>query len=180
MALNVSAWSIRNPIPGLLLFVILCFAGLTSFQAMKVQNFPDIELPVVTVTAALPGASPLQLESEVARKLENALVGVQGVRHLRSTLTEGSVSIAVEFQLDKPLQEAADEVRDAVAGMRGDLPADLRDPVIQKANMAGSTILTYTVGSARPADGSALDVQALSWFVDNDASRALLAVPGVG
>ncbi len=180
MALNVSAWSIRNPIPGLLLFVILCFAGLTSFRAMKVQNFPDIELPVVTVTAALPGASPSQLESEVARRLENALVGVQGVRHLRSTLTEGSVSIAVEFQLDKPLQEAADEVRDAVAGVRGDLPADLRDPVIQKANMAGSTILTYTVGSARPADGSALEVQALSWFVDNDASRALLAVPGVG
>jgi multidrug efflux pump subunit AcrB len=174
MNLNVSSWSIRNPIPGVLLFILLTCVGLAGFQAMKVQNFPDVELPTVTVTAALPGASPSQLENDVARRLENALAGVQGVKHIKTTLTEGSAHLAVEFRLEKPLQEAADDVRDAVARVRGDLPADLRDPVIKKANLSGATLLTYTVASARKDD------EALSWFVDNEVGRSLLAVNGVG
>ena len=70
--MNMSAWSIRNPIPAAMLFVLLTLAGLMSFHAMKVQNFPDMDLPVVVVTAQLPGAAPGQLESDVARKIENA------------------------------------------------------------------------------------------------------------
>jgi multidrug efflux pump subunit AcrB len=69
--MNVSAWSIRNPIPAVLLFLMLTLMGLMGFRAMKVQSFPDIDLPTVTVSAALPGASPAQLETEVARKIEN-------------------------------------------------------------------------------------------------------------
>ena len=174
MNLNVSSWAIRNPTPTVLLFVILTFAGLMAFWKMKVQNFPDVELPAVTVTAALPGASPSQLETDVARKIESSLSSVQGVKHVRSTLTDGMANIAVEFHLEKPVQEAVDDVRDAVARIRGDLPADLRDPVIRKVEFSGTPILTYTVASSR------LDDEALSWFVDDEVTRTLLAVPGVG
>ncbi|MEO7337249.1 MAG: efflux RND transporter permease subunit, partial [Caldimonas sp.] len=172
--MNVSAWSIRNPIPGVLLFIMLSIVGLMSFRAMKIQNFPDIDLPTVTVTALLPGASPAQLETEVARKLENSLATLQGVKHIYTTVQDGSSITTVEFRLEKPTQEAVDDVRDAVSRVRADLPGDMRDPVIAKMELSGSPILTYTVASSR------MDDEALSWFVDNDITKAMLSVPGVG
>jgi multidrug efflux pump subunit AcrB len=174
MSINVSAWSIRNPTPGILLFVLLTLAGLMGFTAMRIQNFPDMDLSTVTVTASLPGASPSQLETDVARKIENSLAAMQGVKHIRTTLSEGTAIIAVDFRLEKPSQEAVDDVRDAVARVRSDLPGDLRDPVIQKTTTAGSPILTYTVASSR------MDGEALSWFVDHHVAKSLLAVQGVG
>ena len=174
MNFNVSSWSIRNPTPSILLFLLLTLAGLVGFQAMKVQNFPDIDLPMITVTASLPGASPSQMETEVARKIENSLATVQGLKHIYTTLYDGTAVLMVEFRLEKPLQEAIDDVRDAVSRVRSDLPADLRDPIIQKVDLAGMPILTYTVSSSR------MDDEALSWFVDNQVARKMLAVPGVG
>jgi multidrug efflux pump subunit AcrB len=109
VSFNLSSWSIRHPTPGILLFVLLTIVGLMGFAAMKVQNFPDMTLPVVTVTASLPGASPSQLESEVARKIENALATVQGVKRISSTLSESTADISVSFQLDKSPQEAVDD-----------------------------------------------------------------------
>jgi multidrug efflux pump subunit AcrB len=172
--INVSSWSIRNPTPAILLFIMLTLAGLLGFRTMKIQNFPDIDLPTVNITASLPGASPAQLETEVARKIENSIATVQGVKHVYTTLTDGTATIMVEFRLEKRTQEAVDDVRDAVARVRSDLPADLRDPVIQKVNLAGTPILTYTVSSER------MDDEALSWFVDNQVTKAMLAVRGVG
>ncbi len=172
--INVSSWSIRNPTPSILLFIMLTLAGLLGFRAMKIQNFPDIDLPMITVVAALPGASPAQLETEVARKIENSIATVQGVKHVYTSLQDGSAIVTVEFRLEKPTQEALDDVRDAVSRIRSDLPADLRDPVIQKVNLAGTPILTYTVSSVR------MDDEALSWFVDNQVTKSMLAVPGVG
>ena len=174
MNLNISSWAIRNPTPALLLFILLSFAGLLGFQSMKVQDLPDLELPTITVTASLPGASPSQLETDVARKLENAFATVQWVRHIYTNLTEGEVSLSIEFRLERPIQQALDDVRDAVARIRADLPADLRDPVIKKEELSGSPILTYSIASSQ------LDAEALSWFVDNDISKTLLAVRGVG
>ena len=174
MNFNVSSWSIRNPTPSILLFILLTLAGLVAFRAMKVQNFPDIDLPMVTVTATLPGASPSQMETEVARKIENALATVQGLKHVYTTLRDGAAVLMVEFRLEKPTQEALDDVRDAVSRVRSDLPPDLRDPVIQKVDLAGMPILTYTVSSPR------MDDEALSWFVDNQVAKKMLAVPGVG
>ncbi|WP_428419130.1 efflux RND transporter permease subunit [Methylibium sp.] len=174
MDINVSAWSIRNPIPSILLFALLTVLGLMSFRAMKIQNFPDIDLPMVTVTAALPGASPSQLETEVARKIENSVASVQGVKHLYTKVQDGVATITVEFRLEKPIQEAVDDVRDAVSRVRSDLPGDLRDPVIAKVDLAGMPILTYTVASSR------MDDEALSWFVDNTVAKTLLNVQGVG
>ena len=172
--MNVSSWSIRNPIPGVLLFIMLTLVGLMAFKAMKIQNFPDIDLPTVTVSAALPGASPSQLETEVARKLENSIATLQGVKHIYTTVQDGSAIVTAEFRLEKPTQEAVDDVRAAVARVRSDLPGDLRDPVVTKVELSGSPILTYTVASSR------MDDEALSWFVDNAVTKTLLSVRGVG
>src|SRR5438105_418518 len=203
MTMNVSAWCIRNPIPAVLLFIMLIspgsvsmmksstagiglrmhqaetfimltLTGLMSFNAMKIQNFPDIDLPTVMVTASLPGASPAQLETEVARKIENSLATVQGLKHIYTKVQDGTATITAEFRLEKPTQQAVDDVRDAVARVRSDLPGDLRDPVIAKMELAGSPILTYTVASDR------MDDEALSWFVDNTVTKGMLSVRGVG
>lgn len=172
--MNVSAWSIRNPIPSILLFIMLSLAGLLCFHWMKIQQFPDIELPTIQVSAALSGASPPQLETEVARKLENSIATLQGLKNQYTTIQDGSVSITAEFRLEKPIQEALDDVRNAVSQVRSDLPSDLRDPVVSKLSLSGAPILTYTLASPR------LDEEALSWFVDYDVTRALLSVKGVG
>lgn len=172
--MNFSAWSIKNPIPGILLFIMLGLAGLMCFHWMKIQQFPDIELPMVTVTAALPGAAPPQLETEVARKIENSIATLQGLKNQYTNIQDGVVVITAEFQLEKPLQEAVDDVRNAVSQVRSDLPADLRDPIVSKINLSGSPILTYTIQSPR------MDEETLSWFVDYDIARAMLKVKGVG
>ena len=172
--MNVSAWSIRNPIPAVLLFIMLTLTGLAAFKAMKIQNMPDIDLPMVIVSASLPGAAPAQMETEIARKIENSVASLQGIKHIYTLIQDGSATITVEFRLEKPTQEALDDVRDAVARIRSDLPGDMRDPVITKSNLAGTPILTYTVASSR------MDEEALSWFVDNDIAKAILSIRGVG
>ena len=174
MAINVSTWSIRNPTPAILLFVMLTLVGVMGFVGMKIQQFPDIDLPTVTVTASLPGAAPAQMETEVARKIENSVATLQGIKHIYTKVQDGTATVTVEFRLEKPVQEAVDDVRDAVSRIRADLPGDLRDPVVSKVNLAGSPILTYTIASPR------MDDEALSWFVDNTVTKSLLAVRGVG
>ena len=172
--MNVSSWSIRNPIPAILLFLLLTITGLMGFQAMKIQQFPDIDMPMVIVTAQLPGASPAQLETEVARKIENSVASLQGVKHIYTKVQDGVVTITVEFILEKPTQEATEEVRDAISRVRSDLPGEMRDPIVSKSNLAGTPILTYAIASSK------MDDVALSWFVDNDVTKALLSVKGVG
>lgn len=172
--MNISAWCIKNPIPAVMLFVMLTFAGLVSYQTMKVQNFPDLDLPTVNVTASLPGASPSQLETEVARKIENSIATLEGLKHIYTKIQDGVVTITVEFRLEKPVQEAVDEVRSAVSQVRADLPTDLRDPEVSKLNVASTPILSYTISASN------MDDEALSWFIDNDLTKKLLNVKGVG
>jgi multidrug efflux pump subunit AcrB len=155
--MNVSSWSIRNPIPAVMLFVLLTFGGFLSFSAMKVQNFPDIDLPTVSVNASLPGAAPAQLETDVARKIENAIATLQGLKHIYTKVQDGAVTITAEFRLEKPVQEAVDDVRSAVSRVRGELPGDMRDPIITKMDLASQPVLAFTVYSAR------MDEEALSW-----------------
>ncbi|MCL2022304.1 MAG: efflux RND transporter permease subunit [Betaproteobacteria bacterium] len=174
MNTNVSAWSIRNPIPPIMLFILLCVAGTFGFQRMKIQNFPDLDMPIVTVTAALPGATPGQLENDVARRIEDSVATIQGLRHTYTSIRDGMVSVLLEFQLEKPLQEAVDDVRSAVTRVRSDLPADLLDPVVNRVDFASMPILAYAARSSR------WDDEALSWFIDNELSKRLLAVKGVG
>lgn len=174
MNLNISTWTIRNPTPAILLFILLTLAGLYNFQLMKVQDLPDVELPTINIAVELPGASPSQLETDVVRKVEDSVATVQGVKYIYSNLSDGKANISVEFHLERPIQRALEDVRDAIARIRSDLPSDLRDPVVNKDELAGSAILTYSLSSSQ------MDNEALSWFVDNDISKSLLAVKGVG
>ena len=172
--MNVSSWSIRNPTPAILLFLLLTLIGAIGYRGMKIQQFPDIDLPTVSIIAALPGASPAQMETDVARKLEDSIATLQGVKHIYTMVQSGMATITVEFRLEVLTQEAVDGVRDAVSRVRSSLPGDLRDPVVSKVNLAGAPILTYTVDSTR------MDDEALSWFVDNTVGKRLLSVRGVG
>jgi multidrug efflux pump subunit AcrB len=172
--MNFSTWSIKNPIPSVMLFVLLTLAGLVGFRSMKVQMFPDLELPVVTITATLPGASPSQLETEVVRKIENSVAAISGVKHIHAKVQDSSAVISVEFRLEKPTQEAVDDVREAVNRISTSLPADLRDPVIAKLELSGAPMLTYSIAAPR------MDDEALSWFVDNTVVKRLLSLRGVG
>lgn len=172
--MNLSTWSIRSPIPSILLFLVLSIAGLYSFHLMKVQSFPDMDVPTVSVSASLPGATPTQLETDVARKLEDSISSVQGLKNLRTTIQDGQVVVMAEFRLEKAVQEAVDEVRSAVQGIRAELPTDLRDPIVRKLNIVGKPILAFSVSSSKMDEGE------LSWFVDNTLSRRLRGVNGVG
>ena len=186
--MNFSSLSIKNPIPAIMLFVLLTLAGILSFRTTIVQDFPDIELPIVTVSAPLSGAAPAQLETEVARKIEDAVASLQGVKNVYTKVLDGDVEVTVEFVLEKVISDAVNEVRDAVATVRADLPSEMRDPTVTKASTAGRVIMTYTVEATEPDKNSAVvagenstpDAQDLSWFVDNTVSKRLRSVPGVG
>lgn len=172
--MNFSSLSIRHPVPALLLFAMLCIMGLVGFRALPIQNFPDITLPTVIVSATLEGAAPSQLETDVARKIEDKLASLGQVKHVQTTITDGSVNINITFEIEKDSNEALNDVRNAVDSVRPELPSDMNPPVVSRVTTTGTAILTYTV----QAEG--MDEQEVSWFVDNDISRAMLAVKGVG
>jgi multidrug efflux pump subunit AcrB len=177
--MNFSSLSIKNPIPAIMLFALLTLAGFMAYKANPVQDFPDIELPIVTITATLDGSAPAQLETEVSRKLEDSVATLQGVKNIHTTVLDGVSTTTVEFILEKNISDAVNDVRDAVARVKADLPAELRDPTVTKASTAGRVILTFTAAAAK-TNGEPMDNQELSWFVDNAVAKRLLAVPGVG
>lgn len=172
--MNFSAYSIRNPLVAILLFVLLTLGGLFGFHQMKIQQFPDTDFPSVVVTVTLPGAASSQLENDVAKKIENKIANIEGVKHMRSVLQTGAATINAEFVLEKDIQEAVDDVRSAVGEIQGDLPAAANDPIITKVTTAGFPVLTYTVS----ADN--MSVEDLSWFVDDTISKRLSNIEGVG
>ncbi len=173
MNINVSAYSIKNPLVAILLFVLLTLGGLFGFRQMKVQQFPDIDLPAVVVTVTLPGAAPAQLENDVAKKIENRLTSIEGIKHIRTTLQTGAATIATEFALEKDIQEAVDDVRSAVGEVRGDLPAAANDPIITKVSTSGFPVVTYSVTAEN------MSVEDLSWFVDDTVTKRLSDIQGV-
>jgi len=117
------------------------------------------------------------METEIARKIENAVAPVQGVKRIFTNILDGTATINVEFILEKNASEATNEVRDAVSTIRADLPAEMRDPSISKATTSGRPIMTYTVAVA---PGAELDEEAISWFVDNTITKRVLTAKGVG
>jgi multidrug efflux pump subunit AcrB len=172
--MNFVTWSIRNPVPVIVLFVALTVAGLLSFPKLGVQDQPDVELPAVIVTVPYPGVPPSQLESEVTRKIEDAVSSVVGIEHTRSTVNEGVSTTFIEFQFERNIMEAVDDVRDAVTRIRSDLPADAREPIISRVTTAGRPVVTFSVESANMSDTE------LSWFVDLTVMRELTSIKGVG
>ncbi len=141
---------------------------------MIVQEYPDIELPMVIITTILPGASPDQLENEVARKLENAISNISNIKHIYSVIAKSSVTTIVELQLDKNLSDAMNDIRDTLNRVRSDLPTDITEQHIGKIDTAGRPILTYVVTSPNK------DEAAISRWVDNKVFKVLQTVRGVG
>lgn len=172
--MNISAYSIKNPLVAVLLFSLLTLMGLGAFYKLKIQQFPDITLPAVVVTVTLPGAAPNQLENDIAKPIENRIANLEGIKHLNTTLQTGAATVVAEFELSKDIQEALDEVRSATGEARGDLPAAAGDPIISKVSTAGFPVATYTVTSNN------LNLADLSWYVDDTLTKSLSNVEGVG
>lgn len=173
--MNFATWSIRNPIPSILLFILLTFAGLWGFNRLNIQSFPDLDLPTITISLRLPGAAPSQLETEVARKVEDSLATLTGLKHVYTTITDSTVFLMVEFVLERNLSDALIDVKDAIDRVRNNLPTDLQEPQISKINVGpGGPTLTYAISSSTKTE------EALSWFVDDIVAKAMLGVRGVG
>lgn len=172
--MNVSSWSIRNPVPAVLTFILLTVLGILGFRTLQIQDFPDTDLPTIQVSATLEGAAPAQLETEVARKIEDKLAALSRLEHITTTITDGQVSISVSFEIDKNSEVALNEVRNAVDSAKSDLPASVTSPIVSKLTTASTALLTYTI------DSTAMDEKDLSWFVDNQVKKNLLTVKGVG
>lgn len=171
---NISSWSIKNPIPIILLFTLLTVAGVLSFMNMRVNQNPDIDFPLVAVTAARPGAAPSEMEVQVTRLIEDSLAGLSGVRHINSQVMDGVSSTTIEFELGTDTERATNDVRNAMSGLRADLPQDMQEPSVQRIDITGDALITWVVSSPT------MTPEQISWFVDNDISRALLAIKGVG
>ncbi|MFM1885809.1 MAG: hypothetical protein RL026_966 [Pseudomonadota bacterium] len=172
--MNFVTWSIRNPVPVVLLFLALMLAGLYSFPRLQVQDQPDIEFQAVIVSISYPGTPPSQMETEVTRKVEDAIANVIGIEHINSSISQGNSQTFIEFQFGYDIQVALDDVRDAVSRIRSDLPFDANEPVIQRLNTTGNAVISFGVAADNMSDTE------LSWFVDQVVARELSSVDGVG
>lgn len=172
--MNFSAYSIKNPLVAILLFSLLTLGGILGFSKMKIKQFPDISIPQINISISYAGASPVQLETDIAKKVENKLTSLEGVKHIRSTLQTGSASIQVEFNLEKDLSEALEEVRSAVDEISGNLPAAAEKPVITKISTANFPVASYAISS------DTMDSAELSWFIDDALNKRLSGVNGLG
>ncbi|MEP9356089.1 efflux RND transporter permease subunit [Xanthobacter sp. KR7-65] len=173
MALNVSAWAIRRPVPALVFFFILTVLGIVQFRDLPVTQMPNIDLPIVMVTVTQAGAAPSELETQVTKKVENAIAGVSGVKHITSSISEGASVTTVEFHLETLVDRAVNDTRDAVTKIRTDLPRSIDEPQIQRIDIEGLPIVTFAVSAPN------MSAEEVSWFVDDTIARTLQGVRGV-
>jgi hydrophobe/amphiphile efflux-1 (HAE1) family protein len=173
--LNVSAWSIRRPIPAAVLFVILTLLGIVSFRQMAVTRFPNIDIPIVQIAITQSGAAPSELESQVTKKVEDAVSNVPGVWHMISTVTDGSSVTVVQFTVGAvDIDRALNDVKDQIAKIRSDLPRTIDEPIVSRIQVEGLPFVTYA------ASAPGMTAEQLSWFVDDTAARELQSLKGVG
>jgi len=170
---NISAWSIRNPIVPLLTFVGLVIAGLFSFQSMEVQDMPDIEFPVVTISISQPGAAPSEIENQITQRVEASVQTLEGVERISSTASEGSSFTQIEFAIGSDINASVNEVESAISQIRGELPDGILEPRINKQQTSSRPIVYYGV----TADD--MTISELSWFIDDTITKRLLTVEGL-
>ncbi len=171
---NFSAWAIRNPVPPVLLFFVLVVLGYFSFQTLPITRFPNIDVPVVSVTVSDVGVAPSELEAQVTKKVEDAVAGISGVKHINSTVTDGQSTTVAEFQIEIDTDRALNDVKDAIEKIRSDLPQTVEEPIISRIDIEGQAIVTY--GASSPG----MTPEELSWFVDDVVMRDLQGLKGVG
>ena len=172
--MNFSAWSIRNPVAPLLAFVMLMFLGWTSFNSLPITRFPNIDVPVVVISVAQPGAAPAEMETQATREIEDAVSGIEGVKNITSTITDGVSNTAVEFQMSVATDKAVQDTKDAIDKIISDLPADVESPNVSRLDVEGQAIMTFAVKAP------AMTFEELSWFVDDTIKRGLQGKAGIG
>jgi len=170
---NISAWSIRNPVPSIVLFFMLTVAGIVSFSTMEVNNDPDIDFPVVIISIAQPGAAPTELETQVTQQVEAAIRSLQGIDEIDSTVTEGSSTTVVQLNIGTPIDRAVEDVRSAIQQVRSNLPDGILEPQVERANTTGNDLASYAAVSTD------MTIEQLSWYIDNTVAKSLLSVPGM-
>ncbi len=174
MALKISGASIRHPIPALVLFAVLLVLGVVAFRAIPITRAPNVDVPIVSVTVTESGAAPAELETQVTRKIEDAIASVSGVKHITSSVTDGASTTLVELRLEVSTDRALNDVKDAVAKIREDLPRTIDEPIIERIDVVGQAIQTFA------ASAPGMTAEQLSWFIDDTVIRELQGVPGVG
>ncbi len=170
---NISAWAIRNPIPPIVLFIALLLAGILSFTGMRVNDTPDIDFPGAQILISQPGAAPTELETQVTQKVEAAVRAVNGVDEINSGVREGGSNTFVQFAIGTPVDRAVNDVRDAVANIRSDLPEGILEPQIQRVDIAGDPIGFFS------AEATDMTLEELSWYVDNTVAKRLQSISGL-
>ena len=170
---NISAWSIKRPVPTIVLFLVLTIAGMVAFTRLGVDANPNIDIPAVLVEVQQTGAGPAELETQVTKKVEDAVAGLGNIDDLTSTVSDGFSKTVITFDLGVDTEQATNDVRDAITRIRQDLPQDAQDPVVRRLEFDGGPTVIYTVASETRS------VEELSDLVDRTISRRLLAVDGV-
>ncbi len=174
MALNISAWSIRRPLPAVVLSIILLILGWVSFLKLPVTRLPAADIPVVSVAVSQFGAGPSELEAQVTKYIEDSVSGVEGVRHIASQITDGLSVTTIQFALETNTDRALNDIKDAVTRARPNLPQNIDgEPLVQRVDLVDLPIVTY----AAIAPGKT--PERLSWFVDDVVKRQLQGVRGV-
>ena len=174
MAFRISGAAIRNPIPPIVLFAVLTLVGLVSFALLPITRAPNIDVPIVAVTVLQPGAAPAELETQVTKRVEDAVAAISGVKHVLSTVTDGTSLTVIELRLEVSSDRALNDVRDALAKIRSLLPRDIDEPIIERVEIAGQSIQTFA------ATAPGMTLEGLSWFVDDVVLRELQGSKGVG
>jgi len=170
---NISSWCIRNPVAPIVLFVGLMLAGLVSFASMQVNRNPDIDFPAAQVTVVQPGAAPDEMETQVTQRVESAIRGVNGVDEIDSTVSEGASSTFVQFKIGTPTDRAVNDVRNAIAQIRSNLPEGILEPQVTRVDIAGGPIMAVGVQTTD------MSLEQLSWYIDNTVSKRLLGIEGI-
>ncbi len=165
--------SIERPVFATMMILALLVLGLFSYFKLNIDQFPDVDFPYVTATTVLPGAGPEQIETDVTKKIEDAVNTIAGIDHIQSISQEGVSIVIIQFKLEVKGQQAAQEVREKIAAIRADLPTDIKDPVIQRLDPASQPIFTLTISGER----SDKDI---TTFTKNVIKKQLENVPGVG
>ncbi len=171
--MKISETCIRRPVFASMMILALVVFGVVSYRTIGVDLFPDVDIPVVTVTVPYPGADPETVETDVTDKVEEAVNTISGIKVLRSESIEGLSQVFIEFELEVDIDVASQDVRDKVAAIRGDLPPDIDPPVVEKFDIDSAPILAIVLSGP-------VSIRELSEFADNQLKPRIENVDGVG
>jgi len=143
----LSDFSIRRPVSTVVIVIALMCMGLLALQKLRVNNIPDVEMPVMVVTIPYPGASPETVEREIVNRIEKALQSIPQVYQIRSTSSESQAQIVIQFNFKKNMVEASDEIRNAIATVRYKLPVEMREPILTRVDPSAQPVMQLALSS---------------------------------